>query len=69
MNVCPKCGTHKLQEVREEIDDGGGPIGSILLGYECLECGVAIFCCPQCGVPEGERHAAWCPDTLERTGC
>jgi len=64
MNVCPKCGTHKLQEVTEEVDIGVG-VQKHLLGYECLKCGIAIAACPLCGVPEGERHKAWCPDALD----
>ena len=64
MNVCPKCGTHKLQEVIEEVDIGVG-VQKHLLGWECCECGLAIAACAQCGSPEGERHLSWCPDALE----
>lgn len=64
MNTCPKCGTHKLEEVVEEVDIGVGTQRH-LIGFECLECGAAIACCSQCGVPDGESHASWCPNAFK----
>lgn len=57
---CPRCSSHKCQEIAEEVDIGVG-IQRRVTGWECLSCGLAIAACPNCRMPAPE-HAKWCID-------